>query len=124
MDEMKKVLHLRQMDIGALVKKISASGSKRDFMELPETAEIWNRTPKSLRMYLAYILRELREPWRLHCQPSGGRRDDLAYFSMWTRSRDKNFPELRPGYRPPKKKDDDDDDGDGADDGSPLPPGL
>ncbi|CTQ77569.1 hypothetical protein [Roseibium alexandrii] len=117
MDDMDRAQKLRQMSIGQLVKRISASTLDRDFMGLPETGEIWVRTPENLKDYLAHVLHELREPWRLRCMPSGGRKDDTAYFNIWMKKRDRDFPELRPGYTPPEGGDDD-----GGDDGAPPPP--
>lgn len=117
MDEMKRAQRLRQMSIGELVKRISASNLNCDYMGMPETEEVWVRTPENLRDYLAHVLHELREPWRLRCAPTGGRKDDLAYFSIWMRSRDENFPELRPGYTPPKGGEHD-----GGNDGGPPQP--
>jgi|GEM_PF-4662919 len=119
MDDMDNAQRLRQMSMGELVKRISASTLNRDFMGMPETEELWNRTPENLRNFLAHVLHERREPWRLRCAPSGGRRDDLAFFSIWMRSRDKNYPELRPGYTPPEGGDDE-----GGKDGGPPPPAV
>lgn len=109
--DMDKAQHLRQMSIGQLVKTISAAGLKNDFMTLPETGELWNRTPEELRDYLAHVCHERREPWRLKCMPSGGRRDDPAYFRIWTKMRNRDFPDLDPNFVPPTPPDDDGSDG-------------
>lgn len=119
MDDMERALRLRQMSIGILVKRISDTTLKRDYMQMPETEELWNRTPETLKDYLAHVLHELREPWRLRCVPSQGREDDLAYFSHWMHKRDRDFPELRPGHTPPEGGEDD-----GGDDGAPPSPAV
>mgnify|MGYP000716124983 CR=1 FL=1 len=103
------------MTIQQLVKRISAAGLKTDFMSLPETEELWHRTPKHLKSYLVRVLYDLREPWRLRGAPVP--KTDQDYFEHWRRGRDRDFPDLDPNYVPPKSPDDDGSDGTG------VPPG-
>lgn len=114
MDDIEKACRLRQMSIGELVKRISAAGLQKDFMDLPEIGELWTRTPEELKDYLTHVCYVLGEPWRLRCMPSGGRRDDPAFFDIWVKLRNRDFPELDPNYVPPKSPDDDGSDGTGA----------
>ncbi|WP_298962944.1 hypothetical protein [uncultured Roseibium sp.] len=104
------------MTIQQLVKRISAAGLKTDFMSLPETEELWHRTPEHLRSYLVRVLYDLREPWRLRGAPAP--KTDQDYFEHWRRGRDRDFRDLDPNYVPPPP-DGDDDSSDGA--GAPPP---
>ena len=114
----RKLMRIHNMGVRELVKRISAAGLKNDFMALPETEELWNRTPSELRGYLVRTLYERREPWRLRGAPAP--RSDQNYFDHWRRGRDRDFPDLDPDYVPPPPPLDGDDDGsDGA--GAPPP---
>jgi hypothetical protein len=115
----RKLMRIHNMSMRELVKRISAAGLRNDFMALPETEELWNRTPSELRGYLVHTLYERREPWRLRGAPAP--RSDQNYFDHWLAGRDRDFPELRPGYKLPPDKSEEDDDGE--DDAEPPPPG-
>lgn len=114
----RKLMRIHSMSVRQLVKRISESGLKKDFMNLPETETLWHRTPEHLKSYLVCVLYERREPWRLRGAPAP--RSDQNYFDHWLAGRDRDFPELRPGYKLPPDKSEEDDDG-GNDAGAPPP---
>lgn len=88
----------------------------KDIMSLPETEALWNRTPEELKDYVAYVIYELAEPWRLRGAPEP--QTDRDYFKHWVGQRDRNFPELNPNYQPPPRGEVGED---GENDGTPKP---
>ncbi|MBD8877671.1 hypothetical protein [Roseibium polysiphoniae] len=112
-------MRIHGMSLRELVKRISAASLKKDLMSLPETEALWHRTPDELKGYLVRVLYERREPWRLRGAPMP--KSDQNYFDHWLAGRDRDFPELRPGYTPPPDTFDEDNGDDDA--GSPPPPG-
>lgn len=108
----RKLTRIHSMSVRQLVKRISESGLKKDFMSMPETEALWHRTPEHLKSYLVRVLYDLREPWRLRGAPAP--RTDRDYFDHWRRGRDRDFPDLDPDYVPPPDGDDDGSDGAGA----------
>lgn len=111
----RKLMRIHSMSVDQLVKRISASELKKDVMSLPETEVLWHRTPEELKDYLARVIYELREPWRLRGAPEP--KTDRDYFNHWVGQRDRNFPELNPDYQPPKGTGE----GGGDDAGTPPP---
>lgn len=101
MDE-KTAMRMRQMPMKALVKKVTGARD-RDYLNLPESEEIWSRLPKDLEPWFALIMKDLEDPLALRCGPID--KSDEGYFEIWRRMRDRNYPETRPGYQPPRDSD-------------------
>lgn len=117
----KTIMRVRQMPMSALLRKVTGARD-RNYLDLPETAEIWSRLPNDLMLWFGLIMRDLEDPLALRCSPID--KSDHGYFEIWRGMRDRNHPETRPGYQPPKNTGngiDDDDDGEIDDELLPMP---
>ncbi len=117
----RKLMRIHSLSVLQLVKRISESGTRKDIMSLPETEVLWHRTPEELKDYLARVIYELREPWRLRGAPKP--QTDRDFFNHWVGQRDRNFPDLNPNYNPPEGLEEIDpkEESDGGSDGTPPP---
>ena len=102
---------MRKMPMKALLKKVTGARD-RDYLDLPETEEIWLRLPNDLEPWFALIMRDLEDPLVLRCGPID--KSDEGYFEIWRGMRDRHYPETRPGYQPPQDSGDSSDDEDGG----------